>query len=69
MKLRTYLNFLNPSQRVIVRDVYRYHFMGSATACIAERSLWDREILKTRNRGDEIEISLRVRPKRGIING
>ena len=69
MKLRAYVNFLHPTQRVIVKDAYRYLFMGSAMACKAEKSLWDREVLATKNLGDEIEISLRVRARRGIVNG
>ena len=69
MKLRAYVNFLAPSQRVIVKDAYSYLFMGSAMACKAEKSLWDREVLGTKIFGDEIEISLRVRARRGIING
>ncbi len=68
MKLRAYLTFLNPGQQVVVKDVYSYIFAGSAMACLAKRSLWDREVLSTREYGEETHISLRVRPKRGIIN-
>lgn len=69
MKLRAYLTFLNPGQRVVVKDVYSYIFTGTAMTCLAKRALWDREVLSTRDYRGEIHISLRVRPKRGITNG
>ena len=68
MKLRAYLTFLEPGKQVVVKDVYSYLFTGSAMACLTKRSLWDREVLSTRDYGEETHISLRVRPKRGIID-
>lgn len=71
MKVRAYLSSAHPAKKLIIQDRNSLLFNGYVLSGLSERNkqLWDREILKVSEKPDIIMIQVRIRKRRGIING